>query len=109
MIRITSEGGTVYGTKIVDAETGQDLAELLGVTGYTIRGSTADAEVVTARVEMGLINLSIDAKPEWVAQHPVTGELTQLRSLTFADGTTVTLTDGAPVITPPQPKNLPAW
>lgn len=108
MIRITNDGGSVFETRITDAKTGANLGAVLSVVSVTIQADANGKGRVIASVELEALH-DVEADPVWLIKHPISGALAELRSMTFADGTTVTLTEGAPVITPPQPKNLPAW
>lgn len=100
MLRFISENGTGLGLRIENAETGEDISKQLCVNyGAQI---TLD-ELVRAKVELALVELNVVAgQTTWVTKHPLTGALTPIRSIAFADGTRVDFADdGTPSVSPP--------
>lgn len=85
-VRITSEDGKAYRTKIVDEETGLDLTKNCTRVAVEIVG----AEPIRAELELYGIDLTATADAKFVMRHPKTGELAEVCSITFADGETVT-------------------
>ncbi|MBX3536437.1 MAG: hypothetical protein KF735_02265 [Chelatococcus sp.] len=100
MIRFVCENGVGHTTKILNAETGEDLYNVLAINyGVTI----TIGHMVTAQAEISMLGADVTAeKTEFFTKHPLTGKYLPLAALEFRDGTRVEFAeDGTPrVLTP---------
>ena len=95
MIRIVSEGGTGYGTKFIDTETGEDIGKVLDVEfGATV----TVGEIVTAQCRLGLVEVDVTAsKIEFLTRHPISKDLQPVAAILFRDGWRIDfMEDGTP-------------
>jgi UV DNA damage repair endonuclease len=87
MIRIQtreSEKGKVqagWGTKVFHSS-GVEIKEITRIK-VDIRADT----ILTAALEIALMDFSIEAEEHFKLYHPMTGELKEIKSIQFADGT----------------------
>lgn len=84
-IRIQNEGEATRGVRVSDMATG---AEIKGITSIDVRFRPGD--LVTAQIGLFASEIDTQAEASFVVLHPETGVLTEVRSITFADGSTVT-------------------
>ncbi|SDF83289.1 hypothetical protein [Thalassobaculum litoreum] len=83
-IKIISEEGRGYSTRIIDTESGQDLTKLVSVAlGATI----SIDQIVTLRASLMAIECEVTADVvEWRTKNPATGEFEPLAAIEFRDG-----------------------
>lgn len=101
MIKIVNSGnGMVYGTKVVNAETGEEIK--LACTGLSIDMDDVTG-AVAATLKVILVNTEVTVgKAQWLTTNPVTNQFEPVASITFRDGSTVVIgEDGTPEIVPP--------
>ncbi len=111
MIRFVNDSGIGHDTRIVDAETGEDLTKTLAIE---YGGKVTIGNRVTA--ELSICFMAIDVTAEttiWKTKHPVSGDYVDLAAMEFRDGTRVEFAeDGSPAVKtgaaqPPRPQDRP--
>ena len=103
MITFSNDTGISRDTKIIDAETGDDLSKKLAVE-YGVQ-ITIDKDMVKAACRIAMVSLEMAAgKVEFETLNPVTGKYDVVRAIEFRDGSRVEISeDGVPsVIAAPQ-------
>jgi len=89
-LRVVNDSGIANRTRILDAETGEDLTERLRVSAIDLRLQAGG--VVSATLTVAITRCEIDAgNVFYVATHPETGRPERLRALEWADGTRLEL------------------
>lgn len=100
-IRIVCEDGIGVTTKVLNAETGEDITALMHITD--VRWGVSAARLATADLQLDLVELDAQLpgdRVQWLTRNPATGCLDPVDSITFRDGTTVHLESGWPVVEP---------
>jgi hypothetical protein len=106
VITFKNDTGLSRDTKIIDAETGDDLSRKLAVE-YGVQ-ITIDEDMVKAACRIAMVSLEMAAgKVEFETLNPVTGKYDVVRAIEFRDGSRVEISeDGVPsVITPQSEEN----
>lgn len=81
-VRVVNDTGGPFHTKIYNAETG---AEIHGATNISFsHGVDSDPRVT---IDLLGVSSSFVAPPSFRVMHPETGDLREVSSITFADGT----------------------
>jgi hypothetical protein len=95
MIRFVSQGGSGFGTKLLDAETGEDLTSIVPIL-YGAQITLGD--VVTANVTLAMIEADVVAnKTSFLTMHPISKDLQPVAAIEFRDGWRVEISeDGTP-------------
>lgn len=106
MIKVICEDGSGIRTKIVDAETGEDLGKLLGLK---IGAQLILNEMVVLRGEMVMPRFEVAVgRADIMAKHP-DGTLAPVRRIEFRDGTSIVFAeDGTPSFTSTSPGPKPS-
>ena len=100
-IRIVSEDGLGVCTKVLNAETGEDITALMVITD--VRWSVSVARLASADLQLEMVELDAQLpsdRVQWLTRNPATGCLDPVSSITFRDGTVVHLDDGIPRVEP---------
>jgi hypothetical protein len=85
MIRIINTDGVGRSTKIIDTDTGEEVTRGFNVGEVRI---TAADNVVEARLELQLVQLDVTPSAvSYAMRHPVTGKMTAVAAIQFADDT----------------------
>ncbi len=92
MLRVVADGN-VGGTRILDAETGEDVTSRLGVMGVKVVAQGPLPPAIELETRVGC-RCDATGQPRWHAKNPQTGQVQELRAMEFADGTRVDLVDG---------------
>lgn len=95
MIRFVSEGGVGFGTKLLDAETGEDLRNTVQIQ---YGAQITIGELVTANCTLSMIEADVVAnKTSFLTMHPVSKDLQPVAAIEFRDGWRVEFSeDGTP-------------
>ncbi|MDY8108257.1 hypothetical protein U0C82_03720 [Fulvimarina sp. 2208YS6-2-32] len=81
-VRVVSEGGTSFQTKVFNGETGERIR---GITEIDIR--IVGCDFVRADIAFSAVEIDrLDAAPSFRMMDPATGEMKELAEITFADG-----------------------
>ena len=100
-IRIVCDDGIGATTRVLNAETGEDITGMLVITD--VSWSVSAARLATADIQLELVELDAQLpgdRVQWLTRNPATGQLDPVDSITFRDGTTVHLESGWPVVEP---------
>jgi len=98
MIKFTNLNGSGPHTKLINAETGEDIGKILAVSyGAMI---TIGRERVTACCELSMMQLELVAgKTEFRTLNPISQRYEPVRAIEFRDGTRVEIAeDGTPSV-----------
>lgn len=98
MITVKNATGITFGTKVmVD---GEDICQLLSIQEMSVRFKP-DAPV-TATIELAMVKCDfVSGETTWQIKHPMSGRLATIRSISFADGETLSFNaDGTFTLTP---------
>lgn len=95
-VTIKNSNGTVLGTQIL-TEDGTDLCKVLGVEGISVEfGDVRD--LVRANVRLAAMNTDLSVgETRFFMKHPLLDTFELVRSVTFANGTTVCFDDDGSV------------
>ena len=77
--------GGAFGSRIVDADSGQDVTAQLGARWISIRLEAGKPPIMEAEI---LLHGEIDGlgRPSWLVRNPLTGTVEKLAGLLFDDG-----------------------
>jgi hypothetical protein len=82
-VKVISEVGLGLGTKVVDVDSG---VEIKGIEAIKVMVDDADS-VVRVNLTIALAQVDANGKAKYFACHPTTGDLLEVETVIFADGT----------------------
>ncbi|MGX9145942.1 hypothetical protein [Mesorhizobium sp. 128a] len=98
MLRFGNTTGFGNDTKITDAETGDDITQILAIESASFKIEAR--QPVECRVKLAFIAIDlVPGKTVFETKHPVTGEYLPVAAIEFSDGTRVEIAeDGTPTV-----------
>ena len=80
-VLIKSESGVSLGTKVTNADTGE---EIQGIAGISVDIRVND--IVRAKIDLCCVQLGVAASAEYQVISPKTGDMKAVKRIEFADG-----------------------
>lgn len=84
-VKIINENGVAGDTKVFNEENGEDLAKRLPIRRIQWTGEVGG--VCVATIELVAMSIQVKGEATFVIPHPVTGQVKELKSVEFMDGT----------------------